>query len=245
MNNCTVIVTTHDKFMWALKPFTYLFHTYWSAQQPIDVLCESKPSFPMPDNFTFYPINVSPEGGWPKEKWTNGFIQYLRQLKTDYLIIFLEDYWLNRTADVRGVSTLLDYMKIDKRILRMDLTLDRLYAIGAEWPANDPDYRHWGHYDLVNRKGEQYEMSLQVGIWNRKLLLEILQDNWSPWEVELLGTNIVNERDDIIVLGTRQNLVSYTNGLKNEATNVNLNRIPEEHLEKIKKWIPKSRQEEQ
>jgi hypothetical protein len=230
--------------MWALKPFTYLFRTYWSAQQPIEVLCETKPSFRLPENFTFHQIRVPPTGKWPKEKWTNGFIPYLSQLQTDYLIIFLEDYWLNRTADVVGIGTLLDYMKLNRNILRVDLTQDRLYATGPQYPINDPDYGHWGHYDLINRKGEQYEMSLQVGIWNRKLLLDVLKDDWSPWQVELEGTNIVNEKDDMIVLGTRQNPVRYTNGLKNEATNVNLKDIPEEHLKVIKQWIPKSRQGE-
>lgn len=244
MDNCKVIVTTHDAFMWALKPFTYLFHTYWSAQQPIEVLCETKPSFPMPDNYSFYEVKVHPSGKWPKEKWTNGFIQYLKQAKEDFILIFLEDYWLNRTADVSGVASLVQYMEIHRNVLRMDLTTDRLYAKGPQYPAHDPDYDHWGHYDIINRKGEQYEMSLQVGIWNRKLLLEVLQDDWSPWQVELEGTNIVNNKSEMLVLGTRQNLVRYTNGLKNEATNVNLKDIPDEHLERIRNWIPKSRQAE-
>lgn len=123
MNNCRVIVTTYDSFMWALKPFTFLFHKYWSADQPIEVLCESKPSFWMPENYSFYEVKVHPGGKWPKERWTDGFIQYLKRISDDYLIIFLEDYWLNRTVDVSGVGTLLDYMKIHTNVLRMDLTI--------------------------------------------------------------------------------------------------------------------------
>lgn len=238
MDGLKIIVTTHDKFMWALKPFAYLFGNYWSMQQPIEILCESLPNFAMPKNYTFKVIGVDAKTKWPKEKWTNGFIKYLNSIKEQYVLILLEDYWLNRTVDLNGVKTMYEYMRAHPKVIRVDLTMDRLFAEGPRYPHNDSgNYGHYGHYDLINRPGTQYQMSLQPGIWNKKLLLDILEPNWSPWELELQGTGKLNETD-LIVVGTRQNLVSYTNGLKNEATNVNLIGIDDEHKERIKKWIP-------
>jgi hypothetical protein len=222
--------------MWALKPFTYLFHTYWSADQPVEVLCETKPNFWMPDNFSFYRVDVDQQG-WPKELWSNGLIKYLENIQEAFVIILLEDYWLNRTVDIGGISTLCEYMTINPDVLRFDLTMDRLYANGPLYPHDD-FHGCYGHYDLIDRQGTMYQMSLQPGIWNRRLMLNILKNNWSPWEVELEGTSILNEKEDIRVLGTRQNLLSYTNGLKNEADNINTDKIPPEHLERISKWFP-------
>jgi hypothetical protein len=239
MSRLKVIITTHDAFNWSLQPFMYLFNTYWSAQQKVEIVGENRPKFRLESNFSFHSVDVDGQG-WPKEKWTNGFIKYLNSIKEQYLVILLNDYWINRTVDIRGVITLYEYMVAHPRVLRMDLTMDRLFAAGAHYPHYDEgNYGHYGHYDLINRPGTQYQISLQPAIWNKKLLLEILQPDWSPWEVELQGTPKVNERDDIIVLGTRQNLFSYTNGLKNEADNINTKGIPQEHLQVIKKWFPK------
>ena len=191
----------------------------------------------MPANYTFHAIDIDGQK-WPKEKWTNGLIKYLNGIKEQYLLILLEDYWINRTVDVQGVQTMYDYIRSHNDVIRIDLTMDRLYANGPQYPSLDKgNYGHYGHYDLICRPDTQYQMSLQAGIWNKKLLLDIIQPNWSPWEFELIGTGKLN-KTDLKVIGTRQNIISYTNGLKNEATNVNLTGIVPEHRERIKKWIP-------
>ena len=152
MNDLKVIVTTHDKFMWALRPFAYLFNTYWSANQPVTALVETHPDFRMPGNFSFHAVDVDSEK-WPKDKWSNGLIKYLNGIPEQFILILLEDYWLNRTVDIRGVNTLHEYMTIHRNILRIDLTMDRLFANGPKYPNDDPEYDHYGHYDLLSRPG--------------------------------------------------------------------------------------------
>ena len=188
MNKCRILVTTCDKAIWAMRPFAYLFNTYWSSQQKVDVLCEHVPKFKMPDNFKWLPYLVNGES-WPKDKWTNGVIHYLNAIPEQFVVILLDDYWLNKTVDLRGVSTLIEYMHMNRDVLRIDLTTDRLYAGGMQ------DYETYGHYDLVSAPGSQYQMSLQAGIWNKGLLMSVLKMDQDPWQVELDGTTIVNERD--------------------------------------------------
>jgi len=224
-----VLVTTCDKAVWAMRPFAYLFNTYWSAQQPVDILCEHKPNFKMPENFRWLPFLMNGES-WPKDRWTNGVIHYLNTIKEQFVVILLDDYWLNRTVDTQGIGTLMQYMSANRDVLRIDLTKDRLYAGGMR------DYDVYGHYDLVSAPGSEYQMSLQAGIWNKGLLMSVLQTNQDPWQVELQGTTIVNERD-MTILGTRQNLVKYANGMKNGSDDVNTDGIEKEHLDRIKRWF--------
>lgn len=242
ISDLKIIVTTHNAYMWALQPFAYLFNTYWSEQQQITALVESQPSFPLPLNFKTHVIDVDGEG-WPKKRWTDGLIKYLHSVKEQYIVILLEDYWLNRQVDIAGIGTFHEYMTFHPRVVRFDLTMDRLYAGGPNWPHYDPAYDRYGHYDIMNRPGTEYQMSLQAGMFNKGLLLEILQPGWSPWEVELSGTNVINESEDYVVLGVRQNPVSYTNGLHIDADEgliINTEHIPEEHLEVMKQWLPKT-----
>ena len=167
---------------------------------------------------------------WPKDRWTNGVIHYLNTIKEQFVVILLDDYWLNRTVDTQGVGTLMQYMSVNRDVLRIDLTKDRLYAGGMR------DYDVYGHYDLIHAPGSAYEMSLQAGIWNKNMLLSVLQTNQDPWQVELQGTTIVNERN-MKVLGTRQNLVKYANGMKNGSDDVNTEGIEKEHLDRIERWF--------
>lgn len=219
--------------MWTIRPFIYLFNIYWSAAQKVDILCESQPDFTLAKNFKTHVLT-----DWPKEKWTDGLIRYLHSISEQYVIIMLDDYWLIRTVDIRGMPTFIEYMSLHKNILRFDLTLDRLYANGPQYPAHDPDYDMYGHYDIINRPQSQYQVSLMPAIWNKGLFLDILELGWNPWQVELQGTGVVNERDDIMVVGTRQQPVRIVNALRNEKDNIDTTGIVSEHLEKIKPWFP-------
>jgi hypothetical protein len=143
----------------------------------------------------------------------------------------LEDYWLVRTVDVRGVSACYEYIKDKPNVLRFDLTADRLYAGGMV----DADY--WGNYDIIETPSSTpYQMSTQAGIWNKYRLLELLQPNKSAWEVEI-HTSVP---DTMRVLGSRQYIVRYANAvLKGKLDREQLQLLPPEHKATIFNMIPK------
>lgn len=227
-NGYQIIVTTSDKSLWTTKAFAYLFNTYYSSLQDVHIICESMPRFRLPVNYIFHPVHLNGIRGWPKNRWSDGLAKYLHSIPEQYVLIMLDDYWLIRTVDTRGINTLFEYMIERPDILRVDLTGDRLYA---RTPAHDVG--SYGHYDIVSAQGSEYQMSLMPGLWNKKLLLEVLQPNWSPWEVELDGTSIVNNRPELIVVGTRQWPIRIVNSLRNERSWVDIDGIEETHLDHI------------
>ena len=124
-----VILPVADKYQWALRPFYYLFNTYWSKLQPVLAVGFSTPEFPLPDNFKFYSLGPHDPG---PSYWSDELIETLNNIQDEHLVIMLEDYWLCRTVDFRGVDTLHEYCKLHPEIIRMDLTTDRLYAGGMQ-----------------------------------------------------------------------------------------------------------------
>jgi hypothetical protein len=158
-------------------------------------------------------------------------IKYLHSIPQQFVIIMLEDYWLTRDVNLPAIDYALEYMMQYRSILRVDLTTDRLYAGGVK----QHDTYRW--LDFVQADHSPYEMSLMPGLWNKKLLLDILEPGWSPWDVETIGTNKVNE-SEMVVLGTRQNPITFVNGMRDHTEDVNVNGIKEPHRSKVKEWIP-------
>ncbi len=221
------IVTTSDKSIWTMKAFAYLFNIYFSSKQDVHILCESLPRFRLPDNFILHLVHLDGIDGWPRDRWTDGLVRYLNTISEQHVLIMLDDYWIVRTIDTGGIQTLYSYMIERPELLRVDLTGDRLYAGGVE------DVECYGHFDIISAQGSDYQMSLMPGMWNKHHLLSILQPNWTPWNVEMEGTTLVNERPELIVVGTRQWPIRIVNSMRNEREWVDLRGLEQTHVDYI------------
>ena len=203
-----VYVTTSGRYLWALRPFAWLFNRFWSEQQLVRVITDLPPKFGLPPNFT-----VEAVGGGraiPANRWSDSLIAALELMPESHLVLLLEDYWLVREVDQQGLSLLAEFAAMQKDLLRLDLTDDRQYNGHAR------DVGYLGRYDLVETPGtSEYQMSLQAAIWNRDLLLSVLKPGLSPWDVELSLSPELHGRQDLRVIGTRQCPVRYINVFKN------------------------------
>jgi len=227
-----IIIPTYSKTYWSLKPFTYLFNKYWDRRDAVVLYYEPIP-FALPDNFETYQIYYK---DYPREKWADGVIKYLKEINDNSVVLLLEDYWLTRKVNKDLVDMLVKFMRNNDDLLRIDLTTDRLYAGGMR----DVGYLEW--VDLIEAPKSMYQMSLQAGLWNREKLLEILLKlrpaERSSWNVELVGTGIVNEETNYRVLGTRQFPVRYENGINvKSGVNHGLRTMCAEDKKHIEQWI--------
>lgn len=221
-----VVVFVSDPFLHLLRPFAYLFNIYWSEQQPVVVAGYTPPAV-LPANFGWHQIDKRPYG---KQEYSNGVRKFLQEYKETHFVLLLEDYFLTRTVDHRGINSLADYCRDHPDILRCDLTTDRLYngKMKDQWEG-------WGHYDILESPhGSEYQFSFQAGIWNRDLLLRLVEPNKTPWEMEIHTSPPENMR----VIGTRQNPVRYANiMLKGEVQDHEVERIPQPHRDRVKGWL--------
>lgn len=227
-----VICITSDRYLWAMKPFSYLFNCFWSELQEVTVVGYSFPKFDLPPNFVFRSVSAN---DYPPEKWSDALIKVLNTIHDNLVTILLDDYWLCRTVDHRGIITLCEYMENRPQVLRMDLTCDTLHVNGDARAADFVEY--YGHYDLFEKKPDKaYRMSLQASIWNKDRMLTILENGRTPWQVELHS----HVPDDYIVLGTHQWPVRYANAIKKgKVDQEELKLIPEPHRSYVDQFVPK------
>ena len=228
MTGVRVVVLTSDRYIWCLRPFAYLFNTYWSSLQPVNVYGFSPPGFGIPQNFSF--TSIAREN-YPADRWSDQLIQALNRFDDELFVLLLEDYLLCRTVDHQGIATLVDYMVEHPNIVRLDLTADRLYVMGMH------DVEPYGHYDIIEcQKDAPYQMSLQAAIWRKSLLRNLLVNGKSAWEVEI-HSDMTNT--PYRVVGTRQYPVRYANAvLKGKVVAGEIERIQEPHREVVEKLIP-------
>lgn len=203
MNNCKICCLTNDKASWSINPFSYLFNKFWSNEQLVDIVGFNKPSFNLSDNFNF--ISIASDN-WPSNMWTNQLFTYLGRIEEDYVILFLEDYWLDKPVNIECVEAMVDYIQTDNSILRIDLTNDRSQHNTAI--LHD---QYLGYEIIRTPANTRYQMSFQVGCWSKKRLLEVLVPNEDAWQTEIEGTKRLRKPQfkDFKVLGTKEYPVHY------------------------------------
>ena len=228
-----VYVLTSDPYLWAAKPFAYLFNIYWSSLQEVTIAGYSVPDFelyPKCDNFRFCQIDAV---HYDADHWSDGLLRFLHapEVKDQELfVLLLEDYWLTRTVDIQAIESLAEYMRLHSDILRMDLTTDRLYAGGMF------DVESWGRLDIIETPFETpYQTSLQAGIWRKSLMFQVLDYGYSPWRFEI----DTKPPKELRVCGTRQCPIKYANIFKGgEILQSELNKIPAEHRARVIDMMP-------
>lgn len=199
MSDTPVFVTTSDKYLPALLPFSYLFNKYFGSDQQVIVGGFARPTFDLPPNFTFH--SIGEQSAYPMAKWTDGVLDLLAAYPDfHHAIILFEDYFISRRVDREAVRMLYDYAVQFRNVAKVDLTGDRLYAAGMT------DYNVCDRLDIIlSDYKSQYHFSWMAGVWNLDFLRGFLQRGWTAWDCELVGTpKLAMLKDGYIVVGTRQ-----------------------------------------
>jgi len=192
-----VFITTSDKYLPALKPMAWMMNRHWRPTPDVVVMGFGLPEFDLPSNWTF--ASMGKQEDYPFGKWSNALIEFLKAVDDDVFLLMLEDMWPIRKVDTEALDILYRYMLQFEYVAKMDLCGDRLYAMGMQ------PYGYVNRLDLIkSMPGSPYHLSLMPGFWRRQHLLGALIPNESPHQVELIGTQRLSHRQDVIVLGTRQ-----------------------------------------
>ncbi len=234
-----VTVYTNDKNLWLLNGFQYLFQKYWSSLQSVRVMGYAPPeNGTLSENFSF--VSINPQN-YPASEWSTGLLQSLDQFLEDgeeFMIFMLEDYWLKEPVDHEILEYLMEYIYDQPRnILRIDLTADRC------------QYRRFltrhgraknGCQLFRTTASSPYQMSFQAGIWNIKLLREILRPDEDPWMSETEGSKrLAMTGNEYIVLGTKNYPVKYQPVYRSKHGTTDISKLRKEDQDIISErgWI--------
>jgi hypothetical protein len=170
-SSCAVLVLSCDKYSDLWSPFFLFFYKYWKdCPYPVYLGTNQK---------KFEHKNVKQIFSGKSSNWSEELEIILSQIPEDYILLFLEDYFIYEMVDNKKINFILNTM------IEKDSAFIRLAAFpkkyNALWPYTPlPDYPSIGEV----AKGSKYRLNLQTSIWKKEILLKLLNKKESPWEFE-------------------------------------------------------------
>lgn len=238
MKKPIVTVFTNDKSLWLLNGFQYLFRKYWSPDSDLRIVGYTPPKAGMLNGgATFVSID---RRNYPASEWSTGILRSLDvflQEGEEFLILMLEDYWLMEEVNSSDILALTEFIQEQPRdILRIDLTSDRCQH--RKYRVNTFRYKDC---EVIETSADSpYQMSFQAGIWNIRLLKEVLRPMENPWQSEINGTQRLCELGDRYrVFGTTHAPVRYKPVYRSKRGTLDISKLRSEDQDMIVKrgWI--------
>lgn len=135
--------------------------------------------------------------------WYNMLMKGIESAGTPYISLWMDDYLLCdyvNTADIeKQLSNAKRYNAANIRLLESD-------TIKASDFSENNEYH-------IYKPGTAYSFSTQVGIWDAKLLKELIKPEWSPWDFERIGS-MDNKNLMQPLLGAKNYVFPYIEGVR-------------------------------
>jgi hypothetical protein len=215
MGDIKIFCTTCDKYHHILKVFCYLYEKFWN--DPITVLGYKKPSFQLPENFTFH--SMGKDRGI--KFWSNDLIRFFSKVNAEKYIWMMEDTFILEKIDRKTLVTLYD--SIEPNIIRAELSGTMTHRNGKwQGKATSDAINTIEYYKTVDGV-KLYKMPfwgktfMPVSVWNKRQFLKYIDKNQNPWEFEKKGSKkAMNHSDFSICTNAVENLaVNYSEGVLN------------------------------
>ncbi len=173
-DSVAVMISSCDKFKDVWTPFFTLFFKYWAdCPYPVYLITEKE---------KFEDRRVQSLCLGEGRDFSSLLDEALTVINEPLILLMLEDFFLDADVDTKQLNQYVAYFK------QVSAGYMRLVAN----PAPDRCCDDNGRLGIIN-KGADYRLSLQVAIWDKRVLLGLLRSGESPWELELLGSRRSDE----------------------------------------------------
>lgn len=169
MERISVLINSCDKYEDAWKPFFYFFKKNWDCPYQVYLNTETKKCNEDGVVTLNSKVNIS---------WSERLKLSLKKIKSEFIIFFLEDFFLLDSVDQKEIDHAIQIMDGNKHIAVIDFEhCDRCKS----YPSK---YNGYNVRDLSS----MYFLNCQTAIWRRKDLIKFLSPYENPWQFEIYGS---------------------------------------------------------
>lgn len=173
--NTSVLVISCDRYSDLWKPFFAFFDRFW-------------PDCPFPVCLsTNHKVHESQKVktlacGFESD-WSTELLSVIDNVPGKYILVFLEDYFLREPVNTAFVNDAVNFMlKNEGDFMKLTCFPSKYNRL---WPyIRDKNDKRFARI----RTGAKYEVCLQVALWNKQFLKDLLRKGESPWQFEVYAS---------------------------------------------------------
>lgn len=130
----------------------------------------------------------------PIERWTKRIRETLNEIDDNQILIMIDDCFIRKEVDVKRIDYARKHLKGNIAMFNFEKTFD----------SEDEETTLKGF--KKRRHGSNYEVSIMCGLWDKEKLIQVLEGEYNPWQVEGRQNNCgydyyINSGDYIIDWG--------------------------------------------
>lgn len=178
-NNLSIIISSCDNYSDCWEPMIYSLSKYWKENPyEINIICNHK-SAPIPKvNF----IKIGEDKGF-----CSNLKLALNEVKTEFVLLFLDDYFLEQKINSEVISNHLKHCENHKvDFLKIDFD-DNIYR--------DEHIVDSKSIYCSNPTDKMYSINTAMAIWNRETLQSICLEGYSAWDFERKIHKYINDHE--------------------------------------------------
>ena len=173
--NCTIVVSSCDKYEDTWYPFFKIMKAEWPDRPyPIVLITDSK-SFNYED-MDIRTLHIYEPG--ERIPWGKLVKKSLKRIDTEYVIFLLENFFLQGKVDQKRIEQCINWMDDNK-----DISVFYFRETYSTLIRDDK----YPNFEKIDRKG-RYRFNCQAALWRREKLIRYIRSHESPWEWENLGS---------------------------------------------------------
>lgn len=178
MKNLTILVNSCDKYEDAWEPFFKILKLQWPECEQYRIVLNTESKVYDCDF-----LNVETICGGKDVTWSQRLKYVLERIETDYILYFLEDFFLLEKVSNETFEEALKLIQDSHDIGYIGLK----YQKKREYrnPDDEDNSVRFINKDKIVTVNRINSMS---ALWNKSWLMSLIKDHETPWEFELYGS---------------------------------------------------------
>ncbi len=176
-NNLTILVNSHDKYSDLWDPFYHFLFQNWPSLKTYN---KHVPILFISNSKKYNDPRVTPVMIESETSWSDTFLEAVNRVKTDYIMILLEDYIFSQPVNEERLQELFLKMQ-ETGAAYLQISYSDVGYTSGEWTPKIPGTRFVGKHD-------QFRTALQACIWRKEDLKWILKKGEGIWDFEIAGS---------------------------------------------------------
>ena len=182
----SILINTCDKYEDAWYPFFELMKKYWQ-DCPHKVFLNTETKQYHHQGLNLIVLNLPKELG--DVSWGKRIKSCLERIDSKFVILLLEDFFLQEPVDTEELNRCVDLMESDCRYAAIYFKkIDGFTDVYNK----DPRY-------FLMSENIMYKLNLQAGLWRKTDLEALIGDEDTPWSFEFVAQNRLEGQDKIFL----------------------------------------------